>query len=185
MAGRRVFERSGFHDARIVDIAAEAEIAVGSFYNYFSSKDEVLQEIISEVNVRMFSEWLDPLDDADPVAPISAMIRHFLEFYKENAELQKLIESVATISPSFRALRLERRRRSVTRSVRAIEHLKRIGLVDEDLDTYLTASALAAMLANYAYASFVLGENFDVEESVAVLTDIWARALGLVRLEAC
>jgi len=116
------------------------------------------------------------------------MIRHFLEFYKETAELQTLIESVATISPSFRALRLERRRRthrrSVTRSVRAIEHLKQIGLVDEDLDTYLTASALAAMLANYAYTSFVLGENLDIDESVAVLTEIWVRALGLVRLEA-
>jgi len=129
----------------------------------------------------MFSEWLDPSGETDPVATIAEMVRHFLEFYRETAELQELIESVATINPSFRALRLERRRRSVARSVRAIEHLQRGGLVDEDLNAHLVASALAAMLANYAYVSFVLGENLDIDESVPVLTTIWTRALGLER----
>lgn len=179
IAGRRVFERSGYFDARIVDIAAEAEIAVGSFYTYFDSKDELLREIVTEVNVGMFSEWLDPSGDTDPADTIADMVRHFLEFYRETAELQTLIESVATITPSFRALRLQRRRRSIARSVQAIEHLKLAGLVDQDLNTQLVASALGAMLANFSYVSFVLGENFDIDESVFVLTDIWIKALGL------
>jgi|TARA_R110002110_G_scaffold87802_1_gene228524 hypothetical protein len=52
-------------------------------------------------------------------------------------------------------------------------------LVDQDLNTQLVASALGAMLANYSYVSFVLGENFDIDESVSVLTDIWIKALGI------
>lgn len=177
VSGRKVFERFGFYDARILDIAAEAEIAVGSFYTYYDSKNELLREIIVQVNVGMFSDWLDPSGETDLRTSIAAMVRHFLNFYQETAELQRLIESVATIDPSFRALRLERRRRSVARSVRAIEELKRSGLVDEDLSSYLVANALCAMLANFSYVSFVLGENFDVEESVQLLTSIWTSAL--------
>ena len=38
-ASRRVFERHGFVNAKISDIATEAGVAQGSFYNYFDSKE--------------------------------------------------------------------------------------------------------------------------------------------------
>ena len=40
-AARRVFERDGYTGARVADIAAEAGLAHGSFYTYFSSKQDV------------------------------------------------------------------------------------------------------------------------------------------------
>ncbi|MGH2927257.1 MAG: TetR family transcriptional regulator, partial [Solirubrobacteraceae bacterium] len=40
-AARRVFERDGYLEARVADIAAAAGVAHGSFYTYFDSKDDV------------------------------------------------------------------------------------------------------------------------------------------------
>ncbi|HJY00192.1 MAG TPA: helix-turn-helix domain-containing protein, partial [Streptosporangiaceae bacterium] len=37
-AGRRVFARSGYLEAKITDIAAEAGRSVGSFYKHFAGK---------------------------------------------------------------------------------------------------------------------------------------------------
>ena len=46
-----VISIKGFHNTRMQDIADEAELAVGTLYNYFSSKDEVL-EYIFEIEMK-------------------------------------------------------------------------------------------------------------------------------------
>ncbi len=45
-AARVVFERDGYLDARLSDITAEAKCSTGSFYTYFSSKEEILQAVL-------------------------------------------------------------------------------------------------------------------------------------------
>ena len=47
-AAVRVFARQGFHSTRVSDIADEAGVAYGLVYHYFSSKDEVLDELFTE-----------------------------------------------------------------------------------------------------------------------------------------
>jgi len=47
-AAVRVFARSGYHGARVGDIAAEAGVAHGLLYHYFSSKEDVLRTIFRE-----------------------------------------------------------------------------------------------------------------------------------------
>ena len=44
-AARRVFERDGYLEARVADIAAAAGVAHGSFYTYFDSKEDVFREM--------------------------------------------------------------------------------------------------------------------------------------------
>lgn len=47
-AAIRVFARTGYHGARISDIAKEAGIAYGLVYHYFKNKDEILGTIFQE-----------------------------------------------------------------------------------------------------------------------------------------
>ncbi|HNC15582.1 MAG TPA: helix-turn-helix domain-containing protein, partial [Solirubrobacterales bacterium] len=44
-AAVRVFARQGFHSTRVADIADEADVAYGLVYHYFSSKENVLNEL--------------------------------------------------------------------------------------------------------------------------------------------
>jgi AcrR family transcriptional regulator len=43
-----VFARTGYHDARIADIAREAGIAYGLVYHYFRNKEEILRTLFEE-----------------------------------------------------------------------------------------------------------------------------------------
>jgi AcrR family transcriptional regulator len=43
-----VFARTGYHDARVSDIAREAGIAYGLVYHYFRNKEEILETIFEE-----------------------------------------------------------------------------------------------------------------------------------------
>ena len=47
-ASLRVFARTGFHRARVSDIAREAGIAYGLVYHYFRNKDQILGTIFEE-----------------------------------------------------------------------------------------------------------------------------------------
>ena len=64
-AAKEVFERDGFLDARISDIAERAGLSHGSFYHYFESKEEVFREVAANVEARLYepmnSVILDPV----------------------------------------------------------------------------------------------------------------------------
>ena len=74
-AARRLFDRGGYLDTSMEDVARRAGLAVGTLYNYFSSKDQLLlalSRIDTEHLVRIGERILaDPPDD--PVEAISAL----------------------------------------------------------------------------------------------------------------
>lgn len=52
-AAEEVFGKKGYYDASIVNIAQEAKVGQGTFYNYFPSKKDIFDELI-----RMYSREL-------------------------------------------------------------------------------------------------------------------------------
>ena len=82
-AAKEVFERDGFLDARISDIAEQAGLSHGSFYHYFESKEEVFREVAAGVEERLreplYSVILDSTSTAPPFERIHEGIRRNLE----------------------------------------------------------------------------------------------------------
>ncbi|MEZ5955457.1 MAG: helix-turn-helix domain-containing protein [Hyphomonas sp.] len=56
-AGRRVFARIGYEATTVRDIIRETDLASGTFYNYFKSKEEVF-EAIAEDSTHRYRELL-------------------------------------------------------------------------------------------------------------------------------
>jgi AcrR family transcriptional regulator len=179
-AARAVFERDGFLDARIVDIAAEAGVATGSFYTYFADKEAAFAAVMDEVTEEMLHPVLaESRIEGDPVATIEQTNRAYLEAYRHNARLMALMEQVATIDDEFRALRQKRAREFTRRNARLIERLQEQGLADRELDPQIASSALSSMVSRVAYSNFVLGEKVPLERLTATVTRLWANALRL------
>src|SRR5271157_1319188 len=47
-AGQRLFGEQGFDATTVAEIAEDADVAIGSFYNYFDTKDELLAELLHD-----------------------------------------------------------------------------------------------------------------------------------------
>ena len=62
-AGRRVFARIGFDATTVRDIIRETDLAAGTFYNYFKSKEEVF-EAIAEDSTHRFRALLKDVRDS-------------------------------------------------------------------------------------------------------------------------
>ncbi len=180
VAARSVFERDGFLGSRLTDITAEARCSTGTFYTYFTSKEEIFMAVLDAAKDDMLHPGMPHVDETDdPVAVIEASNRAYFEAYQRNAKLMMLQEQVATIDPEFRHLRLNRSRTFAARNAKGIERMQERGLVDPELDPLMTSRALSGMVSRLAYSSFALGEHFSVDELVATSTRLWANALGL------
>lgn len=180
-AARDVFARDGFVEARIADIADRAGVAHGTFYSYFESKEQIFRAVIHQLELDLAKSRPQLDHQAPPAARIEEANRHYLRTYRENAALFATLEQAATLSQELRLLRKEGRIPLVARAERAIRHWQESGLADPDLDPRYAANALANMVDRFAYVWFVLGEDFEEEKAVGILTRLWVQALGLDR----
>jgi AcrR family transcriptional regulator len=177
-AAQKVFERDGYLDARVADIAAAAGVAHGSFYTYFDSKEDVFRELAEAVVKEVYAA-LDTPEEGDPQDRIRATNRRYIELYERHALVLGLIEQVGNLG-EFHGLRRALRGRLVDRVEHVIRGLRADGEAGpEPLDPHLVASALVGMVDSFAYSWFVLKEPFDREPALANLDAIWLRTLGI------
>ncbi len=179
-AARVVFARDGYVDARIADISTEADVAAGSFYTYFTSKQEIFGAVFDEVQEEMLNPRTVESDvHADVVSAIEANNRAYLELYRTNASLMAVIEQVATVDDAFRRMRLRRSRAFVDRNARSITRLQRLGLADPELDAEVAAKAISGMVSRLAYTTYVLEDPVPFDVLVATTTRLWLNALRI------
>ncbi len=179
-AGKAVFERDGFLQARISDIAAEAGVSHGSFYHYFGTKEELFREVAEEVEVRLISMDDIALDeDAGPIDRIRAANRSYLSGYRKEARIMRVIEEVTRYNEEVRKVRSKRDDYLTARTESAIARLQAEGLSDSRIDTHYAAIALGGMVAKFAEMMFIGGAKFDLSTAVEQLTLLWANALGI------
>ncbi len=180
VAARTVFERDGFQNARITDISRLAGMAHGSFYTYFSSKEEVFHEVVKGLLVELMGEGGERSEDGgDPVARIERANRSYFEAYARHARLLRTWEEVATFSDDLAALLRAGQLQFVNRAERTMRNLQRTGKVDPHLDPHYAANALTAMVGGFARNWLIGGEDFELDRAVSQLTRLWKNAIGL------
>ncbi|MFD3747973.1 TetR/AcrR family transcriptional regulator [Nocardia sp. NPDC058633] len=185
-AGRKVFERMGYLDTRLIDITQEASCSSGTFYTYFASKEEIFAAILEHAQEDMMHPGMPHVTGEDnPASIIEAANLAYFEAYKRNAKLMGLLEQVAHIDPEFSKLRQNRGDAFIARNARGIADLQRRGLADPDLDPVLTSRALSGMVSRMAFNYFVIGDGqldgkpVPMEEVVHTLSRLWANALRM------
>jgi AcrR family transcriptional regulator len=72
---KELFSQKGFKDTNVADITRAAGFGVGTFYNYYSSKEKLFMEIYMEENRRLSKELLDSIDmEQEPIALIKQLL---------------------------------------------------------------------------------------------------------------
>jgi AcrR family transcriptional regulator len=182
-AAREVFERDGFLNARISDIAATASLSQGSFYHYFESKEQIFREVAEAQERRLTepdAETGEPREELSPREVIGRANRRYFERYRDAAELMGVIEEVSRYDEHVSAARFATMKHFAERAERSIRRLQSEGLADKSVDARIAADALGAMVARFAELWMVQGyRDYDFEKAVEQLTRLWANALGL------
>jgi len=185
-AAKAVFERSGFLDARISDIAEEAGLSHGSFYHYFESKDEIFLEVAEAQEDRLSSHsiidsgLLDPSSGATVRERLRASNHRYLSDYRDEARIMGVIEQVSRYNDQVRSVRFARQQSYNRHTQDSVRRLQAQGLADPELDPDIAAQALSAMVTRFAEMWLVQHLlECDFDEGVEQLTALCMNALQL------
>jgi TetR/AcrR family transcriptional regulator, fatty acid metabolism regulator protein len=180
-AATKVFAERGYHECRVGDIAAEAGVAYGLLYHYFSSKEEVLHTIFRQTWSEMLTT-IHGIEEAggsarDQVRRVAAVV---LGSWKANPDLIRLLVREVARGP-----RLEREIEEIRLAFDALERIVRQGVATGELRSDLQPRVASWVLygaLEEVLTGWVMGRPPETPEDVAAAVDTVVTVLcdGLV-----
>jgi AcrR family transcriptional regulator len=170
-AGVEVFATKGYFAARVDDIVKLAETSHGTFYLYFSNKEDLFRALAAEVadEMQALAESLGPLEDGPAgAAALKAWIERFAGLYERYGPVIRAWTEAEIGSHEFGRLGND-----------VLAHFTRVLTVriaqvaPPDLDPTIAAVALVAMferLNYYALAGQVRASRADIVDTLARVT---------------
>lgn len=99
-AAAQDFGENGFHESSIVSITRRAGVALGSFYTYFESKDELFRALVSDMSGGVRDAVAPAIRDNPPAMEREANAFHaFLRFAREHKEIYRIIDEAEFVAP--------------------------------------------------------------------------------------
>jgi AcrR family transcriptional regulator len=87
------FGARGYHDAAITGITQRAGVALGTFYTYFESKEEVFRALVRDMSRGVRQHVAEAVKDApDRLAAERIGLAAFIAFVRRHRELYRIIE---------------------------------------------------------------------------------------------
>lgn len=94
------FGDRGFSDASIVGITRRAKVALGTFYTYFDSKEEVFQALVRDMSTQVRDHVAPALAAAtDGLDGERRALAAFLSFAAEHKQVYRIIDEAEFVDP--------------------------------------------------------------------------------------
>ena len=173
-AARELIAEDGVAALRIGAITERADVAVGSFYNYFDSKEGVVEAVVAEA-IAGLAEALGRVMASleDPAEAVSVSNRRFIRLAATDPELARLLVNLEDADSRFETMVLPQARSALERGVAE-------GRFDvPDVGVALTSTVGAALAVMRAILEGRLPPEADMPQAEGLL-----RSLGVEREQA-
>ncbi|WP_395327944.1 TetR/AcrR family transcriptional regulator [Novosphingobium sp. BL-8H] len=109
------FGERGFHEASITGITQRAGTALGSFYTYFDSKDEIFRALVDDLSGKVREAARDALREPLPALETEqAALTAFLQFARDHKEIYRIIDECEFVDPASFRIHYESTARRIT-----------------------------------------------------------------------
>ena len=101
-AAETVFAELGYHEASIVKLTESAGVGQGTFYLYFSSKQEVFDELVRDLNRRVRHAMKEASSQGKTRLEAEELgFRAYFRFTAEHPALYRIIRQAEFVSPEM------------------------------------------------------------------------------------
>jgi AcrR family transcriptional regulator len=108
-SAERIFAELGYHDASIVKITEAAGVGQGTFYLYFSSKKQVFEEVVLDLNSRVRHAMTEAAEKGATRAERELLgFGAFFRFTADHPALYRIIRQAEFVSPETLVAHYER-----------------------------------------------------------------------------
>jgi AcrR family transcriptional regulator len=142
-AAEQVFAEHGYHEASVVKLTEAAGVGQGTFYLYFSSKQEVFDELVRDLNRRVRHAMKEASSQGTTRLEAELLgFRAYFRFTAEHPALYRIIRQAEFVSPDMLRYHYERLSHGYVEGLReAVEREE----VAAELDPEVAAWALMGM----------------------------------------
>lgn len=179
-AARQCFAEKGFLNTKISDIAAVAGRSTGSFYNYYDSKEQLLEALLEQFSTDVVEASL-ATKHTDPEASVCAAVTaYWTNYQKYMPEIIGLFQ-MSMLDDSFRRRWFDNRASGIRQVLHGLQVADRNGY-RIDLPLEPLASALVSTLESTCWAWLASGgdpgvRRPDDDTAIEILTAIWFRTV--------
>lgn len=120
-AAAEEFGEKGFHEGSIIGITRRAGCALGSFYTYFASKDDIFRALVNDMSGQV-RDYVSPriAQARDGIEAERIGLQSFLEFARAHKEIYRIIDEAEFVDQAaYRAHYENTAARMTTRLARA------------------------------------------------------------------
>ncbi|HRO59182.1 MAG TPA: TetR/AcrR family transcriptional regulator, partial [Burkholderiaceae bacterium] len=130
-AAVEVVGEQGYGNASVTDITTRANIAQGTFYNYFESKQDILDQVLPELGEVLLDYLGEQVGDATFLEREEKSVRAYFRFIREHPEFYRILMEAQVHSP----LSYSRHAENLTRNyIAALRKNKANGFLDDYSD---------------------------------------------------
>lgn len=99
--GRRLIAEKGVSGLRINDITAGADIALGSFYSYFESKEDLVEAVVANSLSELAAALVGTDENEDPALVTSIATRRVVRLAFDDPEFARLMVNLSHADTLF------------------------------------------------------------------------------------
>ena len=179
-AAVEVFARTGFHGSRVADVARAAEVADGTIYNYFKSKDDILISIFEEKMGDMIEQAETAIADlADPLDKLCCLARFHMDNVERHKNVAKVLQVELRLSNTFmKEYKPVRLRQYMDIIGRVIEEGIASGAIRSDVSSVIVRRAFFGALDEIAMQWILTpGARYGLGESAEQIARLFVRGI--------
>lgn len=148
----RLFADKGFHASSISMIAKEAGISKGLMYNYFESKEALLQEIMDEITIDVMNLMNPDHDDEITSQEMEDFFSLILELMRKNNEHWKLYFQISLQKDVFEILQKDEYNEKIQKSQKLIYKYFVERFEKPELEMFVFSSLFKGFATQYVYS---------------------------------
>lgn len=170
------FGEKGFHEGSISGITHRAGVALGTFYTYFESKEEIFNALVAYMSHRTH-EWIaEHVSDApDRLTAERLGIEAYIEFARQHKGIYRIISEAEFVATDAYRQHYEGFAKGYRRNLQAAAENGEIRSGDYEA----WAWAIMGIAVFLGMRFVVLDESKPSSEVAAIMTDLIAHGIGI------
>lgn len=154
-AAARVVGQDGYADASVAKITALADVAQGTFYNYFASQQDLFDQLLPALGEQLLDRIRERLAGIDDDREREELrFRIFFDYVRESPEFYRILNEAEVISPKAYADHMTNMADSYVRAMgKSIERGAMAGFERRELEVvaYILLAARNYLAYRYTY----------------------------------
>lgn len=179
-AAIEVFNQKNYGDTSVNNITEVAGTSHGTFYIYFKNKRDALMELIKQVYSELYYSTQKPWGTkSNTYESMEESISGWFEVQSKHWKIIRTWKEVAHTDHEFAALWDHLSDKITLRIQQNIENSMKKNLC-RDVNAHVAARAISGMIEHFGNLILVRQQEYDLEEVVKTIADLWYHSIYVV-----